>query len=71
MPVSDAPVVPEHGHPHHLCGISCQIEMKTDFFFTGQWVSGSNNHLQVPGSDNHLQAICARFGSEPGSGYEM
>lgn len=37
----------------------------------GQWISGSHNHLQVSGSDNHLQAICARFGLQPESGYEM
>lgn len=40
-------------------------------FVTGQWVFGSDNHLRVSGSDEHLEAVCARFGSQLESGYEV
>lgn len=53
--------------PEHLRSVNIQTETKTHFII-GQWVSGSDNHLQVSGSDNHLQAICARFGSQPARG---
>lgn len=54
--------------PEHLRSVNIQTETKTHFII-GQWVSGSDNHLQVSGSDNHLQAICARSGSQPARGY--
>lgn len=54
----------------YVYSIDIQIESKTHFI-TGQWASGSDNHLQISGSDNHLQAICARFGLQTENGYEM
>lgn len=54
----------------HLCGINIQAESKTHFII-GQWVSGSDNCLQISGSDNRLRAICARFGLQTENGYEM